>query len=78
MPIAFLQIGKNLAYNERPVYDTKLSDDEGSVVELWEMWNTLSLPLLSSSLWPGFNVPVRVSSMGQKELLNFLLYLKTI
>ena len=35
-------------------YDTKQSDGEVPVIlELWEMWNTPSLPLLSGLLWLG-------------------------
>ena len=39
--------------NECPVYDTKQSDGEASVmVELWEMLSTSSLPFLSGLLLP--------------------------
>ena len=34
-------------------YDTKPSDGETSVMELWEMWSTPLLHLLPGSLWPG-------------------------
>ena len=45
MATASLQRGKTLP-NEYPGYDTKLSDGEAPVQELWEMWSTSSLPLL--------------------------------
>ena len=46
--------------NVWPGYNTKLSDGEAPVLELWVMWSTLSLPLLTVSLWPGTVLPVRV------------------
>ena len=39
--------------NECPGYDTKQSDDEAPVLELWRMLRTFSLPLLPGQLWPG-------------------------
>ena len=40
--------------NKCPEYDTKQSDGEAPVMlELWGMQNTLSLPSLPGSLWPG-------------------------
>ena len=53
-------------------YDSKPSDGEAWVLEIWGMWSTPSLPL---PLWPGVVVPVRVSSMGQIEIFNHFLYL---
>ena len=51
--------------NECPGFNTKQSDAEApAILELWEMWSTLSLPSLPGSLWPGVVVPVRVPSMG--------------
>ena len=38
--------------NECPGYDTKQSDSEAPVLELWRMWITPSLPLLPGSPWP--------------------------
>ena len=38
---------------------------EALVLELWEVWSTSSLPLLSGPLWPGVVVLVGVQSMGQ-------------
>ena len=67
MPIASLQRG-NLTH-KCPGYDTKLSDGEVPVLELWGMWNIPSLK-------PGVVIPVRVPSMGQIELFNHLQYLK--
>ena len=50
-------------------YDTKQSDGEASVMlELWGMWSTPSLPLLSGSFWSGVGAPDRVLSMDQIEL----------
>ena len=44
--------------NECPDYDTKQSVSEVPVIlELWEMWSTLSLPLLPGQLWPGMVAP---------------------
>ena len=40
------------------------------------MLSTLLLPLLPGPLLSGAVAPVRVSSMGQIELFNHLLYLK--
>ena len=59
-----------------PGYDTKPSDDEAPILELWWMWSTHSLPLLLGPLWPEMVVPIRVLSMGLTELFNDLLYLK--
>ena len=39
------------------------------MLELWEMWSILSLPLLPGPLWPREVVPERVLSMGQIKLL---------
>ena len=52
------------------------SDGVDPVLELWKMWSTPSLALLSRPLWPGVVVQVGVQSMGQIELFNHLLYLK--
>ena len=47
-----LQRGKTHP-NECPVYDTKQSDGEASVMlELWQMWSTFLLPPLPGPLWP--------------------------
>ena len=49
-----------------PRYD---SDGEILVIlELWRMWSTPSLPLLTGLLWLGGVAPDRVLSMGQIEL----------
>ena len=42
----FLQKDKIPPPNKCPEYDTKQSDGEALVQKLWEMWSTLSLPLL--------------------------------
>ena len=68
--------GVKLPFCECPVYDTKLSDGEASVLELWWMWSTPSLPLHSVPLWPGVIILVRVPSMGLMEIFNHLLYLE--
>ena len=61
-------------HNKYP--DMKQSDGEASVLELWGMWSSPSLPLLPGPLWPRVVVPVRVLSMVQIELFNHLVYLK--
>ena len=43
-----------------------------SSLEIWWIWSTPSLPLLSGPLWPGMVVPVRVPSMGQIEKFNYI------
>ena len=48
-PTASLQRGKALL-NECPDNDTKLSDSEAPVLELWGIWITPSLPLFLDSL----------------------------
>ena len=65
MPTASLQKGKTLPFNECPGYDTKQSDGETPVLELWRMMSTPSLPLLPDPLWPGVVKPDRVLYMGQ-------------
>ena len=54
---------------EYPWYDTKPSDGEAPVLELWGMWNTSSFSLFPGSLWSGVVVPFRVVFMGQIEPL---------
>ena len=44
--------------NEFPGHDTKLSDGEALVLDLWGMWSTLLLPLLPRPLRPGIVVTV--------------------
>ena len=64
--------------NECPVYDTKLSDGEVSVIfELWVMRSTPSLPSIQGLLWPGVVAPDSVLSIGQIEL-NWVLMLDWI
>ena len=64
-------VGLDLPYlNEYAGYNTKLSDGEAPVLSI----SSLILPL--GSLWLGVVVPVRVPSMGQIELFNYLLDLK--
>ena len=50
--------------NQCSRYDSKLSDREFLALELWEIWSTLSLQLLSGPLWPGVVIPVKVPTMG--------------
>ena len=38
--------------NGCPEYDSKPSDDEAPVLELWGMWSTHSWQLLSNPYWP--------------------------
>ena len=42
--------------------------DEAPVLELLGVWNTLSLPLILSPLWPRMVAPIRVPSMDQMDL----------
>ena len=49
---------------ECPGYDTKQSDGEAPVQELWGMGSTPSLPLLPGPLWFGMVAPDSVVSMG--------------
>ena len=57
--ISCWEVNPTPAKKGAPGYDTKLHP----VLELWEMWNTSSLPLLSDPLWPGVVVPFRIPSM---------------
>ena len=62
--------GVNHPPNECPGYDTKLPDGVTPVLELWEMLNTPSLPLLLDP--HRVVVSIRVPSMPQIELFNRL------
>ena len=64
------------ALNECPGYDTESFDGEAQVLELWGIWDTPSMPLFPSQLWTRVVIPVRVQSMDQIELFNYLLDLK--
>ena len=59
--------------NNCPGYDTKHSNVETSVLKLWGMWNTPSLPLLPGPLLLRVVVTVWTPSIGQVELFNHLL-----
>ena len=62
----------NHSVNECPVYDSKQSKVEVSVMlELWGMRSTPSLPFLPEPLWPGVVAPDRILSLSQIEL-NYL------
>ena len=51
--------------NECPGYDTKQSDGEvPTLLELWGMRSTPSLPSLPGPLWPGVVAPDRALSIG--------------
>ena len=50
--------------NEYSGYDTKLSDSETPVLELWGMSSASLLPLPPGPLRPGVVVPVTVLSIG--------------
>ena len=76
MPTASLQRGKIHLPNECPGYGTKPYNGEASVLELWRMWSTPTLPLLPDPLWPKILWSVRVLSMEQIEPFYHLLYLK--
>ena len=62
--------GKIPTSNEYPGYDTKPSDGEAPVLELWEMWSTPSLPLLPGPLFLEVVAHERFLSMGQIELFD--------
>ena len=49
------------------VWDEARSDGEATVLEIWGIRSTLSLPILSDPFWPIVEVPVRVPSMSQIE-----------
>ena len=62
-PTASLQRGKTTP-NECPSYDTEQPDGEGpSMLELWGIRSTFSLPSLADLLRPGVIAPERVLSM---------------
>ena len=52
-----------------------LYNSEAPVLVISEVWNTPSLALLPGPLSPGVVIPVRVSSMGQKDLFKNYSYL---
>ena len=52
------------SHNECLGYDTKQSDEEASLLEIWWMWSTPSLPLLPGPFWSEVVVPVRVQSIN--------------
>ena len=54
---------------ERLEYDTKISDCEGPMVDLWRTWSTASLPLLPDLLRLRVVVPVRIPSMSEIETI---------
>ena len=57
-------------YNEAPGYDTKQYDGEVSVLELWEMRSSPSLPSLPGPLKPKMG---NLISMGQIQLFDIKL-----
>ena len=65
--------------DECPGYDTKPSDSEVPVLELWGMRITPSLPLLPGPFWPGVVIPDRallwVKQMTYAELFEIELFL---
>ena len=68
-PTTPLQSGKTPHPDDCPVYDSKQSDGEVTVMmELWGMRRTPSLPSLPGPLWLGMVAPDRVLSKDQKEL----------
>ena len=56
--------------NDCPIYDTKLSDGEAPVLDLWVFWSISSLPLLPCIFWPGVVTPDRVLPMDQLEVFD--------
>ena len=71
MLIVPLQRGKTVL-KDYPGYNTKPTDSEAPILELWEMWSALSLPLLPGPLWPRVVVCDSIPSLGQVELLDHL------
>ena len=64
-------MGKTPAPNECPVYDTKQSHGEVSVMpELWGMRNTPLLLSLTGLLWHGMAAPDKILSLDQIELFD--------
>ena len=61
---------KTCSANECPRYDTKQSDGEALVLELYGLSSTPLLPLLPGPFWSRMVVPDRVLSMGQIEMLD--------
>ena len=59
--------------DECPGNDMKHSDG----VEIWGMWSTPSLPLLSGPLCPGVEAPDRILSIDQIELFDYLNWVQT-
>ena len=57
---------------EFPIYDTKKSDGEASVIlDFVGMQSTPSLPSLPGPLWPGVVAPDRILAVGKKNCLTF-------
>ena len=56
------------------VWCSTTSGGKAPVVEFWGVLSTLSLPLLSGSLWPRVVVPVGVPSMHQIDQFKDYLY----
>ena len=60
-------------------HDIKQSDGKVPVMlEFWDMQSTPSLPSLSDPLWPGVVGPERVLCMSQIELLNWIVWNRTV
>ena len=59
-----------ISHNEYPRYDIKQYDGKAPALEIWEIWSTLSLPLLPGPLWPEVVTPKGVLSMAQIEMLG--------
>ena len=71
-PTASLQLRK---INQCPGYNTKQSDSEvTAMLEIWGMQSTPLMLSLPGQLWPEFEAPDGVLSMGQIEL-NYVLML---
>ena len=73
-----LQRCKTPTSKKYPKYDTKISDDEASVLELSGIESTLSLPLLPGLLWPRVVVSVRVPTRSRIDLFKHLTVCKWI
>ena len=59
MDVALNNLQKLMCHETQPT--NQITDGEAIVLEIWGMWNTLSLPLLPGSLWHGMILTVRVT-----------------
>ena len=77
-PAASLQSGKTPSPQRKSCIGHSTIRWWNSSLKVWEMWRPLSLLLLPGPLWLGVVVPVRIPCIGQIEILNHFLYLKSL